>query len=152
MINLIVVGKLKEKSMQELSDEYLKRIQPYHKLKIIELKDFSTNGKLDSIKKESELILKAIKPQDYVIVLDLEGKDIDSVTLSNKIDGIFLNNSSNITFIIGGSMGLSEEVKQRANYKWKLSNLTFTHQFARIIALEQIYRAFKILSNEPYHK
>ena len=76
MINLIVVGKLKEKSMQELSDEYLKRIQPYHKLKIIELKDFSTNGKLDSIKKESELILKAIKPQDYVIVLDLEGKDI----------------------------------------------------------------------------
>lgn len=152
MINLIVVGKLKEKSMQELSDEYLKRIQPYHKLKIIELKDFSTNGKLDSIKKESELILKAIKPQDYVIVLDLEGKDIDSVTLSNKIDSIFLNNSSNITFIIGGSMGLSEEVKQRSNYKWKLSNLTFTHQFARIIALEQIYRAFKILSNEPYHK
>lgn len=152
MINLIVVGKLKERSMQELSDEYLKRIQPYHKLQIIELKDFSTSGKLDSIKKESELILKAIKPQDYVIVLDLQGKDIDSVSLSEKIDDIFLNNSSHITFVIGGSMGLSDEVKSRSNFKWKLSNLTFTHQFARIIALEQIYRTFKILANEPYHK
>lgn len=152
MINLIVVGKLKEKSMQALSGEYEKRIQPYHKLKVTELKDFSTSGKIDSILKEGELINKQIKDGDYVIILDLQGKDISSENLSERIDQIFLNQSSNITFVIGGSLGLCDSVKKRANFKWKLSSLTFTHQFARIIALEQIYRAFKILSNEPYHK
>lgn len=152
MINLIVVGKLKEKSMQALSAEYEKRIQPYHKLKVTELKDFSTSGKIDSILKEGELINKQIKDGDYVIILDLQGKDISSENLSKRIDQIFLNQSSNITFVIGGSLGLCDTVKKRANFKWKLSSLTFTHQFARIIALEQIYRAFKILSNEPYHK
>ncbi len=152
MINVIVVGKLKEKSLQSLSDEYLKRIQPYHKLKITELKDFSNSGNINAIEKEAELILKAINPSDYIIVLDLIGKDISSEDLSRKIDDIFLNHSSNITFIIGGSMGLSKEIQDKAKFKWKLSNLTFTHQFARIIALEQIYRSFKILTNEPYHK
>lgn len=152
MINLIVVGKLKDKNLVGLSAEYVKRIQPYHKLEIVELKDFTNNNKIDAIAKEAELILKAIKPGDYVVVLDLKGKDISSEMLSERIDDIFLNHSSNITFVIGGSMGLSKEVVERANFKWKLSNLTFTHQFARILALEQIYRSFKILANEPYHK
>lgn len=152
MINIIVVGKLKEKSMQSLSDEYVKRIQPYHKLKVIEVKDFSTDNKIDAKRKEAELINKHIKPQDYVVVLDLKGKDITSEELSMKIDNTFTNGSSNITFIIGGSLGIEDEILKKAHFNWKLSNLTFTHQFARIIALEQIYRAFKILSNEPYHK
>lgn len=152
MINLIVVGKLKDKNLVGLSAEYVKRIQPYHKLKITELKDFTNSGSIDAIAKEGELILKAIKPNDYVILLDLKGKDISSKALSDKIDDIFLNHSSNICFVIGGSMGLSVEVIQKANFRWKLSNLTFTHQFARVIALEQIYRAFKIQANEPYHK
>lgn len=152
MINLIVVGKLKEKAMQNISDEFEMRIQPYHKLKVTELKDFSNSGKIDSIAKEAELIKKQIKDRDYVIVLDLDGKDIDSPNLADRIDDAFLNHGSNITFIIGGSMGLCESIKARANFKWKLSKLTFTHQFARMIVLEQIYRAFKILAKEPYHK
>lgn len=152
MINLVVVGKLKDKNLVGLSAEYVKRIQPYHKLDIIELKDFTNNNKIDAVAKEAELIMKVIKPNDYVVTLDLNGKDVSSVALSEKLDDIFLNHSSSITFIIGGSMGLSKEVIARSNFKWKLSNLTFTHQFARIIALEQIYRSFKILSNEPYHK
>lgn len=152
MINIIVVGKLKDKNMKGLNDEYVKRMQPYHKLVVTELKDFATDGKIDSIQKEGELILKALKPQDYVILLDLKGKDLTSEALSEKIDDIFLNESSNITFVIGGSMGLSDDVIAKANFRWRLSHLTFTHQFARIIALEQIYRAFKILANEPYHK
>lgn len=152
MIQLIVVGKLKEKSMQQLSDEYTKRIQPYHKLKITELKDYSNSNKMDAITKEGDSILKSIKDNEYIIILDLIGKDVTSEALSEKIDQIFTNHSSNITFIIGGSMGIDSRVKARANFSWKLSNLTFTHQFARIIALEQIYRSFKILAKEPYHK
>lgn len=152
MINLVVVGKLKEKAMQAISDEFEMRIQPYHKLKITELKDFTNSGSIDAIAKEAELIKKQIKDRDFVIVLDLDGKDITSPQLAEKIDDAFLNHGSNISFIIGGSMGLCPTIKARANYRWKLSSLTFTHQFARMIVLEQVYRVFKILANEPYHK
>lgn len=151
MITLIVVGKVKDKNLSGLSAEYLKRLQPYHKTKIIEVRDFANNNKIDAKAEEAQLILKHLKPQDYVIALDLLGIDINSVSLSELIDRTFISHP-NIVFIIGGSLGLADEVLARANFKWKLSNLTFTHQFVRVMILEQIYRSFKILAKEPYHK
>ncbi len=151
MISIICVGKLKDKNLSNLSDQYEKWIRPYHKIELIEVKDFATNNKIDSKQLEGNLILNKIKAQDYVIVLDLLGSDISSEDLSNKIDKLFIT-YPNIVFVIGGSLGLSDEVIKRANFRWKLSSLTFTHQFVRIILLEQIYRSFKILANEPYHK
>ena len=154
MIKIIAPGKIKDKHLEALIDEYLKRISKYHKIQIIEVKDemISANDSIENIKnKEGKDILSKVNDGDYVICLDLNGKMIDSIALSKKIDETF-NNHACITFIIGGSLGLSEEVLSRANYKWKLSDLTFLHQMVRYIILEQIYRSFKILNNETYHK
>ena len=157
-IKLITVGKLKEKYLTMGIDEYSKRIKAFSNLEIIELKDLSmgenpSDKEIEIIKnKEGEDILSKIKSNEYVISLCIEGKMIDSVELANKISEITTYNSSDITFIIGGSYGLSDDVKSRSDYKLSFSRMTFPHQLMRLILLEQIYRAFKILNNSTYHK
>ena len=143
MIKVICVGKLKEKYLVDACLEYVKRINKYTRLEIIELKD-------SDVVREKDEILKYIN-KDYIITLEIEGEMLDSPTLSRKIDNIFLNNS-NITFIIGGSEGLHQDIKKISNYSLSFSKLTFPHQLFRIILLEQIYRGFKIINNESYHK
>ena len=139
------MGKIKEEYLNELINDYKKRISRYHKLEIIELNDSN------DLQKEAVDILKHINSQDYCIALDIDGEMLDSVSLAKKIDSTFLNYGT-ITFIIGSSFGLHEEVKKRANYKLSFSKLTFPHGLFRGILLEQIYRSFKILNNETYHK
>ena len=143
MIKIICVGKLKEKYLVDACLEYSKRISKYSKIEIIELKD-------SDITEERDNILKHLN-KDYIITLEIEGEMLDSVSLAKKIDNIFLNNS-NITFIIGGSYGLHEDIKKLSNFKLSFSKLTFPHQLFRVMLLEQIYRSFKIMNNETYHK
>ena len=145
MIKIICLGKLKEKYLHEAVEEYTKRISKYSKIEIIELAD------LDDLKKEKELIEKYIGQKDYVITLEIEGNSLSSEELAKKIDNIF-NTNSTITFIIGSSTGLHQDIKNRSNYKLSFSKLTFPHQLFRVILLEQIYRTFKINNNETYHK
>lgn len=156
MINIVAVGKIKDRNIRELAAEYLKRLQPYHLVKIIEVKDYSTSSKDNLIKetldKEAYNILRVIKDQDYVILLSLEGLQYNSVSFSEKLESIFTYSSSDIVFVIGGSMGVSQEIINRANLEWKFSDLTFPHQLFRVMLLEQIYRSFRIKTNEPYHK
>lgn len=144
MIKIICVGKVKEKYLRDMIDDYIKRISKYHKIEIIELTDSNIN-------KEKEELLKVINTKDYNIVMDIDGNNLSSREFAEKIDKTFLINS-NITFIIGGSDGISPEIKGLANYRLSFSKLTFPHQLFRGILLEQIYRAFKILNNESYHK
>ena len=148
MIKIITVGKIKEKYFIDAIEEYKKRISKYSKLEIIELNDFNYD-KEKTLLEEGKNILSKITDKDFVITMEIEGKKIDSVELSNFIDK---NISRNITFIIGGSYGLSKEVKERSDFKLSFSDLTFPHQLFRIILLEQIYRSFRIINNESYHK
>ncbi len=144
MIKILCIGKIKETFYQEAIKEYMKRLSKYHKVVIEELPDSTKQ-------KEEELLLKKINSKDYNIVLDIDGVMLDSIELSNHLDKTFLNHS-NITFIIGGSDGLTDKVKQMANFKLSFSKLTFPHQLFRVILLEQIYRSFKIQNHETYHK
>lgn len=151
MTKLICVGKIKEKYLKEAINEYQKRLSKYTKLDIIELKDI-TYDDIDKVKKEEgENILKNIKNSDNIIILDINGQELTSAELAKKIEKLEQQNSD-LTFIIGGSYGLSEEVKQRANYSLSFSKLTFPHQLFRVIFLEQLYRTYKIRNNESYHK
>ncbi|MCW6111964.1 23S rRNA (pseudouridine(1915)-N(3))-methyltransferase RlmH [Clostridium sporogenes] len=157
-ISIISVGKIKEKFLKAAIDEYSKRLSKYCKLNIIEVTDEKTpdNASLkeENIIKEKEgnLILKHIKDTSFVIALDLKGKSITSEEFSNLIENCRLTGKSTITFVIGGSLGLSEQVLSRANYKLSFSKMTFPHQLFRVMLLEQVYRAFRILCREPYHK
>lgn len=152
-INVISVGSVKEKYLQDLIADYKKRITKYAKIDLIELKDESNKINENVVKElEGERILNSIKDGFYVILLDLQGAMLDSVALSKKIDEIATYNSSKIAFIIGGSFGVSEAVKKRSNYMLSFSKMTFPHQLARGMLLEQIYRSFKISNNETYHK
>ena len=145
MIKIVCVGKIKEKYLIELINDYLNRINKYHKINIIELKD-------NDIKSESNEILNTLNTKDYNILLDIKGEEYNSIEFSKLIDNIFTNINSNITFIIGGSYGLHPDIKALSNYKLSFSKMTFPHQLFRVILLEQIYRAFKINNNETYHK
>lgn len=150
MIKIITVGKIKEKYLKDGINEYLKRMQKYTKIEIIELQDedFDINK---TLLKEKEKIEKYIKERDYVVTLEIDGEELSSIELSKKIDNIMLNNSD-ITFIIGGSYGLHDDIKKRSNFALSFSKMTFPHQLFRLILLEQLYRSFKILNNETYHK
>ena len=151
MIKVICVGKIKEKFFTDAIKEYEKRLSKYTKLQIIELPDESDISIDVCLKKESTAIIKNIGDKDYVITMEIEGLKMNSVELSKKIDGLLINNS-NLTFIIGGSYGLDKTIKQRSNMALSFSNLTFPHQLFRVLLLEQIYRSFKIINNESYHK
>lgn len=157
-ITVITVGKLKEKYLKQAIDEYSKRLSRYCKLEIIELPDEKTpdnaseKEEIQIKEKEGQLILSRIKENAYVIAMDLNGKHITSEEFSDFIQKCGVMGNSNITFIIGGSLGLSQEVIKRANYKLCFSKMTFPHQLFRVMLMEQIYRAFRIMKNEPYHK
>ena len=151
MIKLICVGKIKETYLKEAIEEYQKRLSKYTRINIIELKDLNY-PELDKVKKEEgENILKNIKTTDNVIILDMMGQELTSLELTGKLEQLERENSD-LTFIIGGSYGLSDEVKKRANYSLSFSKLTFPHQLFRVVFLEQLYRTYKIRNNERYHK
>lgn len=156
-INIICVGKIKESFFRDAISEYLKRLSRFCTLNIIETSDEKipekSSEKIEASIKEKEglNILNRIKKDSYIIGLDLGGKELDSISFSNKLENISQNNS-NITFIIGGSLGLSKDVLNSCNELICFSKMTFPHQLIRIFLLEQIYRAFKISNNETYHK
>lgn len=151
MIKIITVGSIKEKYLQEAIIEYLKRLQKYTKIAIIEVKDESLPEKEKVLKIESEKIFKYISEKTYLITLEIEGEEIDSISFAKKLDNILIENSD-ITFVIGGSYGLSDNIKKMANFHLSFSKMTFPHQLFRVLLLEQIYRAYKINNNEKYHK
>lgn len=145
MIKIICLGKLKENYLKEMVLDYTKRIRKYHKIEIIELKDE------EGLDVEAKNILKHIDAKDYVITLEIKGKNLDSLEFAEVIRNTFINYST-IVFVIGSSMGLSNEVSLRSNLRLSFSSLTFPHGLFRGMLLEQIYRAFKINNNENYHK
>lgn len=157
-LSLICVGKIKEKYLTMGIDEYKKRLGRYCSLEIIELPDEKTPDNAtfavgEAIKKtEGARILKAIKDDSYCIALDIRGNMLSSEELAKHMEKLFVSGKSHISFVIGGSLGLSEEVLKRADYRLSFSKMTFPHQLMRLIFLEQVYRAFRIINNEPYHK
>ena len=152
MIKIICVGKIKERYFSDAIEEYKKRISKYTKLEIIEVTDEATDDLKIVLRKEKEKILKIINKNDYNIVLDIDGKELSSIEFSDKIDNIFTSLNSNISFIIGGSCGIDDDIKKMCDFRLSFSKMTFPHQLFRVVLWEQIYRAFKILNNESYHK
>ena len=151
MIKIISIGSIKEQYLKDAIEEYKKRISKYTNLEIIELKDEGLVEKSKALKLETEKIEKQLNGREYIITLEIEGKQLTSEEFANKIDQTLIENS-NITFIIGGSYGLSEEIKAKSNLHLSFSKMTFPHQLFRVLLLEQIYRAYKINNNESYHK
>lgn len=144
-INLITIGKLKEKFLVEGVGEYLKRIKNYAKIEVKEILECKT------VEEEGKKLLAQVPQESYVIVLDVGGEELNSEEFAKKLNELTLRGKSNITFIIGGAFGISEEIKENANFRLSLSKMTFTHQMARFLIVEQIYRAFKINRGENYH-
>lgn len=151
MIRVVCVGKIKEKYFSSAIEEYYKRISKYANMEIIELPDEGLSDEKVVLKKEKEKIMKYIDNKSYIVLLDREGQQLSSVELAKTIDSTLIHHS-NITFIIGGSYGVDEEIKQKTDLSISFSKLTFPHQLFRVLLLEQIYRSFKILNNEAYHK
>lgn len=150
MIKILCVGKIKEKFIRDALSEYEKRLAKYTHLEMLEVSDFAISPQINK-KKEGELLLKHIKEKDYVIALEIEGELLNSIEFSRVLEQTKMKYSC-ITFVIGGSDGLSEEVLKRSDFRLSFSKMTFPHQLFRILLLEQIYRAFKIENNESYHK
>ena len=146
MIKIIAVGSVKENYLREAIQEYMKRLSKYTNIEIIEVKDEGLLEKDKAMEQEADKIKKHLSPKDYIITMEIEGKEISSTEFASKIENIF-NENSNITFIIGGSYGLSNRIKELSNYKLSFSKMTFPHQLFRVILLEQLYRAFKINNN-----
>ena len=144
MIKILCVGKIKEQFYRDAIAEYMKRLTKYHKVIIEEVRDSNKEN-------EKELLFKKIDKKSYIVTLEIDGNEIDSVAFSSFLDKTLMFNS-HITFISGGSDGLHDEIKKISNYKLSFSKMTFPHQLFRVILLEQIYRGFKILNNETYHK
>lgn len=157
-MTIIGVGKLKEKPLRALCDEYLKRLSRYTKIQEIELPDLpepdnaSDKERQAVMDEEGRRILERIGPRDHVTALCIEGQTPDSASLSKTLDNLKARGESNLVFVIGGSLGLSDAVKARANLRLSLSKLTFPHGLARLMLLEQLYRCHKISANERYHK
>lgn len=157
-INILAVGRLKEKYLQEAQKEYLKRLSAYARVNVTEVEDEPFKEGIsasleESVKsREAGRLLKHLSQGDFVVALDREGRQMTSEELSEFISAMGLEGKSRITFIIGGTLGLSEEITGSANYKLSFSKMTFPHQLMRVILLEQVFRAFKIARGEPYHK
>lgn len=157
-IKIIGVGKLKEKYLVQAMQEYLKRLQAYAKVEVIELADEKAPETLSETQmmqikdKEGERILDKIKDQEYVIALAIEGKNPSSEAFAQKIENLGIQGKSQLVFVIGGSLGLSPSVMQRSNAQISFGKMTFPHQLMRVMLTEQIYRAFRIIHNQPYHK
>ena len=157
-IQIICIGKLKEKYWTDAVNEYMKRLSKYCDIDILELKESKLPDKASLapeaavVEEEGKTILKHIKDGSYVITLEILGKNLTSEELASKMEELPLMGKSHVTFIIGGSLGLSKEVSKRSDFKLSFSKMTFPHQMMRVILLEQVYRAFKINKNEAYHK
>lgn len=157
-ITIIAVGKLKEKYWRDAVSEYSRRMKSYCSLNILERKEFRLRAnpglaeEQEVIRKEGEEILSVIRPEQYVITLEIKGKRMTSEQLAKKIDDLMISGESSLAFVIGGSLGLSSEVSRRADLKLSFSDMTFPHQLMRVVLLEQIYRSFRIIRGEPYHK
>lgn len=157
-ITLITVGKIKEKYLKDAIDEYSKRLSKYCKLEIIEVADEKTPDHASDIvedairSKEAERILKHIREDAYVITLEINGKQLSSEELADKVDKLGVQGVSHITFIIGGSIGLGKEVLEKSDLALSFSKMTFPHQLMRVVLLEQVYRSYRIINGEPYHK
>ncbi|SHI86632.1 23S rRNA (pseudouridine(1915)-N(3))-methyltransferase RlmH [Parasporobacterium paucivorans] len=157
-ITILTVGKIKEKYLSMAIDEYSKRLGRYCKLEIIETPDEkvlenASQGQEEIVKsREAERILKNVKEGSYVITLEIDGKQFSSEELARHVEGLGVDGISHITFIIGGSIGLHENISRIADLKLSFSRMTFPHQLMRVILLEQIYRSFRIINGEPYHK
>lgn len=154
-IKIIALGKIKEKFLKDGIDEFLKRLSPYASVEIVELspieiKDEHLTERV--LNEEGEKILSHIKPQSYVITLEIQGKMLSSEEFAEKIEELTNEGVGEIVFVIGSSCGLSKNVSKRADFRLSMSKMTFLHQFARLILVEQIYRAFKIIKGETYHK
>lgn len=157
-IYIISAGKLKEKYWNMAVEEYSKRLSRYCKLELIQVPDEKTTEGASSVEeeavkvKEGERMLAKIPDSAYVIALAIEGKQLDSVTFAQKIEELGVRGTSQIVFVIGGSLGLSDAVMKRADYALSFSPMTFPHQMMKVVLLEQIYRAYRIMNGEPYHK
>ena len=157
-IKIVCVGKIKESFYREALSEYAKRLSKFASFSVCEVPDEKTDEKASQkeieliLSKEGRRILEQIGNDEYVISLCIEGKPLSSMDFSRKLSSIFLNGYNTVSFVIGGSLGLSAEVKNRSDLKLSFSEMTFPHQLMRVILSEQIYRAFKIINNEPYHK
>lgn len=157
-ITILCVGKIKEKYLSMAIDEYTKRLSRYCKLEIIEVPDEKTPEQASQAQEiqiknlEGERILKYIKDGAYLITLAIDGKTLSSEEFADKIDQLGVGGSSHLIFVIGGSLGLSDDILSKADYKLSFSKMTFPHQLMRVILLEQIYRAYRINLNQPYHK
>lgn len=151
MIKIIAIGKIKEKPMQALIQEFEKRLKPIHNIEMIELGNSNKTDINSIIDDECQRMLDKIDARDYVILMDLKGKDLDSVSMSGKVMEL-IDLGKTITFIIGGSHGVNQLMRERSDYRWKISNLTFPHQMVRLMLYEQVYRFFMISKNHPYHK
>ncbi len=144
-IKIVTIGKLKEKFLIDGVNEYLKRLKSFAKIEVCEIPECKT------IEEEGQKLLSQVLRESFIIVLDVAGEMLTSENFAKKIAALNLHGVSDITFIIGGAFGLSDEVKRAASFRLSFSKMTFTHQMARLILVEQIYRAFKIIRNEPYH-
>lgn len=157
-ITIAAVGRIKEKYLKDGIDEYTKRLSRFCDLEIIEVQDeqapdnLSEAGEKQIMKKEAEKLLKRIKEGSLLVVVDVKGEKLDSEGFASKLKSFLVSGNSHITFIIGGSLGVDEDLLRKANLRLSMSNMTFPHQLARLILLEQIYRCFKINSGETYHK
>ena len=157
-VKILCVGKIKEKFYRDAISEYSKRLSKYCTLEVVEVADEKTSENSSEVEialikdKEGERILKHIKDKDFVIALAILGKQMDSVAFSKYIENLTITGNSSIVFVIGGSLGLSDSVLSRSNFKISFSEMTFPHQLMRVILLEQIYRGMRIMNNEPYHK
>lgn len=157
-ITVITVGKIKEKYLKDAIDEYSKRLSKYCKLEIVEVADEKTPDNASETveetirSKEAERILKYIKDDAFIVTLEINGKQLSSEELADKIDKLGIQGTSHIIFVIGGSIGLGKEVLVKSNYALSFSKMTFPHQLMRVVLLEQIYRSYRIINGEPYHK
>lgn len=157
-ITVVTVGKIKEKYLKDAIAEYSKRLSKYCKLEIIEVADEKTPDNSSEVveetirSKEADRILKYIKDDAFVITLEINGKQLSSEELADKIDKLGVQGTSHIIFVIGGSIGLGKEVLEKSNFALSFSKMTFPHQLMRVVLLEQIYRSYRIINGEPYHK
>ena len=157
-ITLVTVGQIKEKYLRDAIAEYSKRLSKYCKLEIIEVADEKTPDHASEVveksirDKEGERLMRYIRDDDYVITLEIGGKMLDSVAFSRQLGNLGIQGQSHISFVIGGSIGLGDALLKRSNYALSFSKMTFPHQQMRVILLEQIYRSYRIMTNQPYHK
>ena len=157
-ITIVCVGKVKEKYLRDAIAEYEKRLNRYCRLQVIEVADEKTPDGASAVvedqirEKEAERILKNLRPDDPVVTLEIEGKQMDSVAFAQKIEQMGVEGVGHIQFVIGGSLGLHEKVSKVSGWKLSFSKMTFPHQLMRVILLEQIYRGYRIINGEPYHK